>query len=628
MRGRISMNEMGYGLGIKEYDDKIRVSIDGYMDSTNYESVMAEFDNVRTDKPLHLDLENLEYMSSAGIRVLIALAKTYDEDFCVENVGPVVMEILESAGVTNIIPVYATTKMVETGKMNTNTKKDSFRRYLKENGNAPFIYWEDEPYTYTDVEKISQIIAADLCEQGVKRQSHVAICASDSLNLIASLFAVQKLGAVAAMINPSLTVEETVTLANEGDITHVIYERDDLKEAFADRNVYYIGKDVDYRKRFFEYEVIANRFTEDYDPDEPCVMIFTSGSTGIPKAALHSFYSLKLGANSIAKALGMVKGDKVCHTTLPFFHIGGLLLDLYPIALVGATLYFPQMEPGSNIVKRMSCILNAVEKYGCTILSAIPTTLYSICGLEEFSKEKIKTVRAGAMGSMPITQPQMKLLRDNYGHMKQAVLYGMTELLPATIVSSDDTWEHLVFTVGKPVDGVDVKIVSPSGDVCATGEAGEICMKADQAMACYYKMDVEKQPLDNSGYIRSGDLGFLDADGYLHLTGRIKDIIIRGGENIVPGEIEEAIASFEDVAYVYVCGVPDEMMGEKVASAIVMKNGCTLDAASMKNNLLSKIAKHKIPSYFLELDSFPLLPNGKTDKVKIKQKLVEFSKTR
>ena len=154
------------------------------------------------------------------------------------------------------------------------------------------------------------------------------------------------------------------------------------------------------------------------------------------------------------------------------------------------------------------------------------------------------------------------------------------------------------------------------------GKTGEICLAGPQSICGYYKIGLDKQPLSETGCIRTGDLGYLDADGYLHLAGRIKDIIIRGGENIVPGEIALALAALDGIADAYVCGVPDAMMGEKVAAAVIMKDGFSFDEAVVKKTLLHSLAKHKVPSYFVVYDAFPLLGNGKTDKVRLK-KMIE-----
>ena len=620
------MKNTGYTVEIFHQDKSDIVHVSGRINSSNYESFLEDCMFDGTDRELILDMHGLDYISSAGIRVLIFLAKKYREGFSVVNAGPYVLEVLETTGITSIISVKAAARLNGEKNGSTADLEPGFHTLLKAGGDRPMVMWNEEYYTYAAVDRISQLIAADLHELDVRRYSHVAICATDSLNLICTFLAIQKLGAVAVMMNPACTPEEIKKLSNEGDVTHICYESPALPSALPNLKTYYIGNDIDFRGRLIDTPSFEEISTENYDLDAPCVMFFTSGSTGIPKAALHSFYSMRRGVERLIKVNRLNSNDKLCHTQ-PFFHIGGMMLDLMSTLMTGASLYFVQSEPDSNIIRRMECILNTVEKYGCTVMNAVPTTLLSICGLTCFSKEKIRTLRCSITGAMPITRPQMKLLRENYSHMELIVIYGMTELLPATLVSSDDTWEHLVSTVGRPVDGVELKIITADDRLCSPGETGEICIRAEQAMACYYKADMTRQPLDDNGFIRSGDFGFLDEEGYLHIEGRIKDIIIRGGENIVPGEIEEAIAGFDEIRYVYVCGVPDDVMGEKVAAAVVMKDGCRLDAGVLKKRLHRKLAKHKIPSYVMEVNSFPLLPSGKTDKVELKKMLTDYSRS-
>ena len=618
------MKAAEYTAEISHQDRSVIVHVSGRIDSTNYRNFLAECQSVGTDQVLVLDMDGLDHISSAGIRVLISLAKKHGDGFFVVNAGPFVMNVLESTGITSVIPVKAAARLTGEESVCAAGGEPGFRALLKAGGDRTMVLWNGEAYTYADIDRISQIIAADLYELGVRKYSHVAICALDSLNLICTFLAIQKLGAVAVLMNPACTRKEIIKLVDEGGVTHICCESILLCVTFPDLKTYRIGNGIDFRKRLSEYTSVAGRFAEAPDPDDPGVIVFTSGSTGTPKAALHSFYSLRCGAARLIEANHLTGSDRLCHT-LPFFHIGGLTLDLMSTLMTGAALCFPEYEPGGSASESMECILNTIEKYGCTVMNAIPTTLFSICGLACFSQDKIRTLRTGVMGAMPVTRQQMKLLRDNYGHVEQIVMYGMTELLPATIVSSEDTWEHLASTVGRPADGVEVEIRTPDGRLCPVGETGEICLRAEQTMTCYYKADMERQPLDCDGFIRSGDLGFMDGEGYLHLAGRIKDIIIRGGENIVPGEIEAAIASIDEVLFVYVCGVPDDLMGEKVAAAVVMKDDCLPAAEEIKKRLPGKLARHKIPSYLMVLDSFPLLPNGKNDKAALKKMLMDYS---
>lgn len=618
---------------ITEDENGVTAFVEGRIDSVTAPDFLAALETTDREKKLTVDAAAVEYISSAGIRALIVLEKTHPAGFRLIHAGEAIADVLRTTGLLKYLCVETVAEQPEKKTVSV-SEPMTFRAILSDKvSRVPertFMVWLGEAYTYRDIETCSQIIAADLSRQGVKRYSHVALFSENSANLILAFFAVQKLGAVAVMMNPSYTPAEVAALAEEGAISHFCCGDVTDKETFLQkimengtiRYTYDIGRSVDFRTRSGEYEALKDAFTEPLEADDPGVMIFTSGSTGTPKGALHSCYSMCIGGRRIADTVGTTGSDRLCHT-LPLFHIGGLCMDFMNALLSEATLYFPPYRPGSGIVERMQCILDTAIRHNCTVMNGVPTSLLSIAGLDGFCKEALNGLHYMITGSQPITEPQMKRITESYPSADVYVVYGMTELLPATVVSSRDTWEQFTETVGKAVDGVCVEIRDAGGGICPTGTVGEVYLSGDQAIACYYQMNVEKQPVTDGGYIKTGDLGFLDEDGYLHLSGRSKDIIIRGGENIVPGEIVRAAAKLPYISDVYVCGVPDELMGEKVAAAVIMKNGCEFRKDEIKKDLAKTIARHKIPSYFLVLESFPLLANGKLDKVTLKKLLEE-----
>lgn len=605
--------------------DAYTVSVSGWIDSTNSEQFLKLFETIGEEKAVTLDAAELSYLSSAGIRVLVMIAKRHKDRFSVINAGPFLMEILVSTGLTRILPILPAENVPAQKDRTARAAGKNFCDLLQKWADRPLFYRGEKMLTYADVDRISHAIAADLFRLGVGKYTHVGIAAADSPYLVCAFFAIVRLGAIAVMINPTVTRTELADLLHEGDVTHLCHDAGEGLAAELGVVEYSIGNDADFAVKD-PAELAADGFADaDTDPDDPCVMIFTSGSTGHPKGALHSFLSLQSGTESVLRASGVHSGDIFCHT-LPLFHIGGLLLDLCCALTVGASLCFPVLLPGSSIVARMEQIFDTVVSRRCTVFNAIPTSLFSISMLPSFSPEKIRSVRCIMTGAMPITASQMQLLRTSYPAVNLIVVYGMTEILPAALISSAENPEHISDSVGKPVKDAELKLIRPDGSLCSAGECGEICLKAGQSMACYYKADLSRQPLDEGGYIRSGDLGILDAEGFLHIVGRSKDIIIRGGENIVPGEIEAAISALPEIRYVYVCGVPDEMMGEKVAAAVVMKDGCAFDPKAIKAGISAAVARHKIPSYLVPFDDIPLLPNGKPDKVTLKRLLTEESK--
>ncbi len=214
----------------------------------------------------------------------------------------------------------------------------------------------------------------------------------------------------------------------------------------------------------------------------------------------------------------------------------------------------------------------------------------------------------------------MMLLREKMPGIHFISLYGMSEMSPISMTRFEDTLHHITGTVGKPVKGVAVEIRDrTTGEKKAVGAEGEIYVRSETSLVCYYKTNINQQAVDGEGWIPTGDLGFMDGEGYMHLTGRCKDLIIRGGENISPKEIEEVLSRLEDIHDVKVIGVPDEKFGEIVAAALLLSPGKSFDREKAESFFLKHLAGFKAPEYYVLYESFPLLANGKIDMVNLKK---------
>ena len=202
--------------------------------------------------------------------------------------------------------------------------------------------------------------------------------------------------------------------------------------------------------------------------------------------------------------------------------------------------------------------------------------------------------------------------------------YGLTENTPVSSTRLGDDIEHILGTVGKPIEGTDVRIQdTETGIFCSAGIQGEIVVKGSFLMSGYYKQPVNKLPFDEDGFLHTGDMGFLDEEGYLHFTGRIKEVIIRGGEKIMPNEVASVISMHENIVDVKVIGAPDEIYGEIVTAAVVLKEGVVFDGKEMRDFLMTKLAKYKIPTYFFIYEKLPSLANGKVDAVSLKKEIID-----
>ncbi|MCR5346880.1 MAG: fatty acid--CoA ligase family protein [Fretibacterium sp.] len=350
--------------------------------------------------------------------------------------------------------------------------------------------------------------------------------------------------------------------------------------------------------------------------DDVCVMIFTSGSTGTPKGVLLSAFNLFNSSNYCVENIHMTEDDKMC-TILPLFHIFGLTAALLASIISGASLVLPRSVKPDEL-------MSVISSEKCTILHSVPTVLLRLVNAPGFSTELVSSLRASYLSGAPVSESQLQMLMGKFPNNHFLRRYGLSEMTPVSATDFDDDIDHTLKTVGKPLDGTDVRIKDmEKGQFCPTGVQGEIIVQGRNMMCSYYKLPVEKQPFDKEGFLHTGDLGFLDEDGYLHFTGRAKELIIRGGENIMPNEVASAISAHENVVDAKVIGVPDETYGEAVSAAVVLKTGASFDENEMRDFLMSKLAKYKIPTYFFVYDRLPALANGKIDAVSLKKEIID-----
>jgi fatty-acyl-CoA synthase len=244
----------------------------------------------------------------------------------------------------------------------------------------------------------------------------------------------------------------------------------------------------------------------------------------------------------------------------------------------------------------------------------------AIMNNKDFSSDKVSNLKCTILAGASATEAQVIKMMETFPNNHFVWTYGLSEMSPVCMTEYEDTIEHMTKTVGRPVKHIQLSVKNhETGEDCAVGEVGEVTVEGYSLMSCYYKAALDAQSIDDNGWLHTGDLGFIDEEGYLHLTGRAKELIIRGGENIMPSEIAEVISQFPDVADVKVQGVPDDFFGEVVGASIVMKDGKKLDIEELKAFLAQRIAKYKLPAFIFQYDAFPVLSNGKIDAVSLKK---------
>lgn len=579
------------------------------------------------------DFRGVDYISSAGLRELLICRKKFSGDRMeVINVSPHVLEIFETTGFDTFIPL----KLVE-ADLSEYIKlsfKDFLKAKVKENGDREIIIDGSGAYTWNDIDMGSQLIAADLAAMGVKHGAHVALCGVNSINWIMAFYAIQKLGAVAMLINPMQTAEEIGRTAKVGEATYLCYgDMIEMKndDAFVSHictyaqipegNTYSVINSLELKSRFDEYPAIRDRFDNRVDSDDTAVMIFTSGSTGRPKGVLLSSYNLLNAGRYNCEDQTLCSEDRMC-MILPFFHVFGLVAGLIANAMADSVIYIPP-----DI--RTDTLLKLISEERCTVFHSVPTMLIALFNNKNYDADMLSSVRCTIISGAAATEAQIERFKEAMPNDHFLSSYGLSEMAPVSITEYEDSDEHVLHTVGKPVRNIEITIIDmETGRECLPGIEGEICIQGYNLMTGYYKVALDDQSIDLDGWLHTGDLGFMDDEGYLHLSGRIKELIIRGGENIMPIQVESAFSELDMIDNVKVLGVPSEFFGEEVAACIKLKSGMIYNEQALRNQLSKKLAKFKMPTYIEVYDDFPMLGSGKIDSVTLKADLIRRLKER
>ncbi len=598
-------------------------TIDTETSATLNEALMAlDYQNLS----LTLDFKDVLYITSAGLRVLlVARKKLPDDGMKITNVNREIADIFEMTGFSSFLN-YELSETFDKSCFDLSFKALLKKKAEEKPDHVVFVY-NGRSYTWSDVDKASQIIASDLAALGVHKGSHVGLCGVNAINWVFAFFAVQKLGGIAVFVNYGLKPAEIKTLSHIGDITHLCcgiipgmtdfesYSAAVKGEGSEITVTYDIGA-VDFTARFGEYEAVKDRFTEMYHADDASIIIFTSGSTGLPKAVLSSSRNMLACIAPLIGDLQMNENDRNC-AFLPFFHIFGFATAISCGILTDLTSYIP-LKPSP------AALIELIAENQCTLFHSVPTMALAMTQCPNFTPEKVSSLRSSILGGAATSEAQMLGLQKLFPHNHFGNIYGMSENAAVSITKYEDTVEHITKTIGRPVDGVEVEIRNPvTKEKVPDGVAGEIFIRSENMVVCYYKLDIRKQPVDDAGWLSTGDLGVIDPDGYLRLVGRVKELIIRNGENISPNEVAGAIVTLPEVADVKVIGLPSEKFGEEVAAALLLKEGAVFDEEKAREILSTKLAKFKIPSLFVVLNEFPLLGSGKVDTITLKKILLE-----
>jgi fatty-acyl-CoA synthase len=345
---------------------------------------------------------------------------------------------------------------------------------------------------------------------------------------------------------------------------------------------------------------------------------FTSGTTGLPKGATLSHHNLINNAFFVGEATGIEPGSRVC-IPVPLYHCFGMVMGNLGCVTHAATMVYPSesFDPLKT--------LETIEAERCDVLYGVPTMFIAQLNQPEFSRFNLSSLRRGIMAGAPCPIEVMKEVASTMHMSEITIAYGMTETSPVSFQSSrDDPLELRVSTVGRIQPHLEVKIVDRDGLVVPRGEAGELCTRGYSVMLGYWNDEVRTgEAIDSAGWMHTGDLATIDDDGYCRIVGRIKDMVIRGGENIYPREVEEYLYGHPDIQDVQIFGVPDTKYGEELCAWIVSKVDATLDEEGVRRFCQDRISHYKIPRYIRFVENFPSTVTGKVQKSAMRQAMIE-----
>lgn len=355
----------------------------------------------------------------------------------------------------------------------------------------------------------------------------------------------------------------------------------------------------------------------DVAADSPALILFTSGSTGAPKAAVLHHGGIVNNAALTARQLNFAV-SRVWLNVLPMFHVGGnVTMTLGVITNLGTHVMLPEFNAET--------MLDALERYRVNFTMGVPTMMHCILESPKLPITDLAALEMIVVGGSPVAPELVRRIKQVMG-AEVATLMGQTEAGGVMFATrSGDSEDCVTLSVGRPLGLSEAKIASTADgrSIAAVGEIGEICVRARTIMREYFEMpDKTRETIDAEGWLHTGDLGYMRPDGYFQITGRLKDMIIRGGENIYAREVEDALAEHPDVAQAMVVGIPDEKWGEQVAAAVIARAGHTLHPEALEVFLQTRIARHKVPKFWRIVDSFPLSPTGKVQKFLLKEQFM------
>jgi fatty-acyl-CoA synthase len=485
-------------------------------------------------------------------------------------------------------------------------------------------------WTYEQFADDVEAVALGLRDLGVVKGDRVGIWAPNCAEWMIVQYATARLGAILVNINPAYRVHELEFVLNQAGIRTLVsataFKTSDYAAMIEEvapkcaalRDVLLIGTPA------WEELLSSGRSGDPADlveigrtltADDPINIQYTSGTTGFPKGATLSHHNILNNGYFVGELCGYDEEDRIC-VPVPFYHCFGMVMGNLAATSHGACVVIPApaFDPKAT--------LDAVAAERCTSLYGVPTMFIAVLGQPSVNDLDLSALRTGIMAGSPCPVEVMKQVIERLGMSEVAICYGMTETSPvSTQTRAGDSLDRRVSTVGTVLPHLEVKVVDPeTGVTVPRGVPGEFCTRGYSVMLGYWEEpDKTAEAIDPARWMHTGDLAVMDDEGYVNITGRIKDMVIRGGENIYPREIEEFLYTHPDIEDVQVVGVPDEKYGEELCAWVRMRPGADpLDAAAVREFATGKLAHYKVPRYVMVVDEFPMTVTGKVRKVEMR----------
>jgi len=510
--------------------------------------------------------------------------------------------------------------------------------------------------SYDELDAAVERLARGLLALEVQRGDRVGVWSTDNLEWLVLQLATARVGAVLVNVNPAYRISELRHAMNKAriqvlftipsfhssdyagmllqlcpeartrsaaefacealpDLRHlVVWDPQAPAETASPAPGFLTWQQVDARGAHIGAAAVTERAAS-LDSDDPINIQFTSGTTGHPKAVELSHHNLVNNAWFTGSALGLSAADRLC-VPVPFYHCFGMVVSNLVCLLRGATLVIPapHFEAGATLA--------AIQDERCTVIHGVPTMFIAELERPDRAEYDLSSLRTGIMAGAPCPPEVLRRVIEEMGCKEILVGYGQTEASPVThLTRADDSFELRLTTVGTNLPHTEAKVIDVAGGATLPcGEQGEVCVRGYHVMRGYFEdPEATRRAIDPGGWLHTGDLGVIDAAGYLRITGRLKDMIIRGGENIYPAEIEELYYTHPQVAEVAVFGVPDPTMGEEVGAWIRLRDGADTGIDELREFARRSLAHYKTPRYVWIVDEFPMTVTGKIQKFRIRE---------